>query len=112
MRAPDAVEMEILRPAKGAGLRMTTVLLLLRAPLILRGQVTRAGYDGHAAGAAVPGPRLTRITLSNSSLSAGFWKNAAAPAFKAFSSLFCGSRALSTITGTPERASLFCKRLS
>ncbi len=43
-------------------------------------------YDGQGAG-CVDAPRLTRITFSSSSLSAGFWKNAAAPAFKARSSL-------------------------
>src|ERR1700733_6382929 len=68
----------------------------------------RPSYDGRAV--RTGGFRLTRITLSNSSLSAGFWKYAAAPALNAFSSLPCGSRALSTMTGTPERALLFCSR--
>src|SRR5271156_2828045 len=72
---------------------------------------TRPGYDGQAARTCSgAGPRLTRITFMSSSLSAGFWKNAAAPDFRARSSLVWGSRALSTITGMPARLSLLRSR--
>jgi hypothetical protein len=48
---------------------------------------SETSYDGQGAVCCCPGDRLTRITFISSSLSAGFWKNAAAPAFKARSSL-------------------------
>ena len=54
---------------------------------IARTELVRTSYDGQAVGCAVPGPMLTRITFISSSLSAGFWKNAAAPALSARCSL-------------------------
>src|SRR6266852_6070156 len=54
---------------------------------IARTELVRTSYDGQAAGCAVPGPMLTRITFISSPLSAGFWKNAAAPALSARCSL-------------------------
>ena len=47
--------------------------------------------------------RLVRIAFSSSLLSAGFWKNAVAPAFRARSSKVAGLRELSTMTGTVWR---------
>jgi hypothetical protein len=67
------------------------------------------------AEAAVPGHtgfRVVRITSSSSLLSAGFCRKAQAPAFNLRSRLYCGSRAVRTMTGIEESWALCCKRSS
>src|SRR5689334_19801462 len=64
-----------------------------------------ASYPAVWAAAEVPGHaglRVVRITSMSSLLSAGFCRKAQAPAFKVRSRLYCGSRAVSTITGIVE----------
>src|ERR1700693_4101314 len=80
---------------------------LLRMPTQLPSAAWPQRYEGNA----VPGHafgKVARITSSNSVLSTGFWKKAVAPACRVFCSLDCGSRAVKTITGILDKASLFC----
>ena len=60
----------------------------------------RSSHDGNGTTGAGLGNEA-RITANSSALSAGFCKNAAAPARKAFCSLLCASRAVNTMAETP-----------
>src|ERR1700675_879086 len=72
----------------------------------------RQPYDGKPPPQPHPACRLARITPSNSSLSAGFWKKATAPDSSVRFSLPSGSRAVRTITGMTESAGCSCKLFS
>jgi hypothetical protein len=66
------------------------------------GRDSPVAYDGKPDDRPQPACRLERITPSNSSLSAGFWKKATAPDVRVRLSLPSGSRAVRTITGIME----------